>query len=75
MLILSRKVNEAIQIGDDIELVVVAVDGDQVKLGINAPQNVDIHRKEIYLEIQKENSNAAKLPENVLSQIKNLKNN
>ncbi|SER99980.1 carbon storage regulator CsrA [Salisediminibacterium halotolerans] len=59
MLVLTRKENESIQIGDDIELTVVSVDGDQVKLGINAPKNVDIHRKEVYLAIQEENAQAA----------------
>ncbi|WP_461202393.1 carbon storage regulator CsrA [Anoxybacillus sp. TBDG-1] len=60
MLVLTRKLKEAIQIGDDIEVVVLAIDGDQVKLGIRAPKNVDVHRKEIYLAIQQEN-NAASL--------------
>jgi carbon storage regulator len=59
MLVLSRKIKEAIQIGDDIEITVLAISGDQVKLGINAPKNVEIHRKEIYLAIQKENSEAS----------------
>lgn len=52
MLVLSRKVNESIQIGPDIEIKVIAIEGEQVKLGIEAPQHVDIHRKEIYLSIQ-----------------------
>ena len=60
MLVLTRKLKEAIQIGDDIEVVVLAIDGDQVKLGIRAPKHVDVHRKEIYLAIQQEN-NAASL--------------
>lgn len=51
MLVLSRKINEAIQIGTDIEVKVIAVEGDQVKLGIEAPKHIDIHRKEIYLTI------------------------
>jgi carbon storage regulator len=59
MLVLTRKLKEAIQIGDDIEITVLAISGDQVKLGINAPKNVEIHRKEIYLAIQKENSEAS----------------
>ncbi len=60
MLVLSRKKNEAIQIGDEIELTILAVEGDQVKLGIEAPRHVEIHRKEIYLAIQAENSEAVK---------------
>lgn len=55
MLVLSRKISEAIQIGADIEVKVIAVEGDQVKLGIDAPKHIDIHRKEIYLTIQEEN--------------------
>lgn len=59
MLVLTRKVKESIMIGDDIEITVLAVEGDQVKLGIHAPRHVDIHRKEIYLAIQEENRQAA----------------
>ncbi|WP_096202430.1 carbon storage regulator CsrA [Bacillus sp. FJAT-45350] len=59
MLVLTRKLKESIQIGDDIELMVLAIEGDQVKLGIKAPKNVDIHRKEIFLAIQEENNKAA----------------
>ncbi|HEX6923196.1 MAG TPA: carbon storage regulator CsrA [Bacillales bacterium] len=59
MLILTRKSQQSIQIGDDIELQVLEVSGDQVKLGIHAPKNIDIHRKEIYMAIQEENSKAA----------------
>jgi carbon storage regulator len=59
MLVLTRKTGEAIQIGEDIEISVVSVKGDQVKLGINAPKNVEIHRKEIYLTIQEENAEAS----------------
>jgi carbon storage regulator len=60
MLVLTRKLKEAIQIGDDIEIKILAVDGDQIKLGIEAPRNIEIHRKEVYLEIQKENNEAVK---------------
>lgn len=60
MLVLTRKIKEAIHIGDDIEVVVLAIDGDQVKLGIRAPKHIDVHRKEVYLAIQQEN-NAASL--------------
>ncbi len=58
MLVLTRKLNQAIQIGDDIEIKILAVEGEQIKIGIEAPRNVDIHRKEIYLAIQEENSKA-----------------
>ncbi|NWN95616.1 MAG: carbon storage regulator CsrA [Bacillus sp. (in: Bacteria)] len=66
MLILSRKKGESIQIGDDIEITIAANHGDQVKIGINAPKHVEIHRKEVYLDIQEENANAAKNIEGLL---------
>lgn len=58
MLVLTRKPNESIQIGPDIEIKILSIDGDQIKIGIEAPKNVEIHRKEIYLAIQEENSQA-----------------
>ena len=59
MLVLTRNKSESIQIGDDIEIKILSVDGDQVKLGIEAPKSIDIHRKEIYMSIQEENNKAA----------------
>ncbi|PAE25841.1 carbon storage regulator CsrA [Bacillus sp. 7894-2] len=59
MLVLTRRPKESIMIGDDIEISIISIEGDQVKLGISAPKNVDIHRKEIYLSIQQENSSAS----------------
>ncbi|HLS34647.1 MAG TPA: carbon storage regulator CsrA [Bacillota bacterium] len=59
MLILRRKINESIQIDDNIEVTVLAIEGEQIKLGIDAPKSVDIHRKEVYIAIQEENSKAA----------------
>ncbi|MEY8752149.1 carbon storage regulator CsrA [Alkalicoccobacillus gibsonii] len=58
MLVLTRKKNEHIQIGEDISISILAIEGEQVKLGINAPRHIDIHRKEIYLAIQQENAEA-----------------
>ncbi|WP_458353891.1 carbon storage regulator CsrA [Peribacillus frigoritolerans] len=69
MLVLTRKPNEAIMIGDDIEITILSIEGDQIKLGINAPKNVDIHRKEIYLAIQQENRKASKTETNFLEGI------
>ncbi|HDS84893.1 MAG TPA: carbon storage regulator [Phycisphaerales bacterium] len=54
MLVLSRQKDESIMIGDDVEIVIVDVRGDKVRLGINAPRSIAVHRKEIYLAIQKE---------------------
>lgn len=59
MLALSRKVGESIMLGNDIEISVLEIKGDQVKIGINAPKAVPIFRKEIYLQIQEENRKAA----------------
>jgi carbon storage regulator len=69
MLVLTRKLKEAIQIGDDMEITVLAISGDQVKLGINAPKHVEIHRKEIYLAIQKENSEASLASKDLLQKL------
>jgi carbon storage regulator len=60
MLILARKVNETIVIGDKIRMSVVEIRGDQVKLGIEAPQEVSIYREEVYDAIQKENKAASR---------------
>ncbi|MCM1213591.1 MAG: carbon storage regulator CsrA [Lachnospiraceae bacterium] len=58
MLALSRKKNEAIVINNNIEVTILEVKGDQVKVGINAPKEVPIYRKEVYLQIQAANSEA-----------------
>jgi carbon storage regulator len=54
MLVLTRKRNESIMIGDDIEVAVVSITGAQVRIGIRAPRDVAVYRKEIYLEIQQQ---------------------
>jgi carbon storage regulator len=59
MLVLSRTVEEAIMIGDNIVITVLEVKGDKVKIGISAPLNIPVHRKEIYLAIRQENIEAA----------------
>ncbi|MCR2806733.1 carbon storage regulator CsrA [Paenibacillus soyae] len=59
MLVLSRRTGESIVIDHNIEIVVVGVEGDQVRLGIRAPREIDIYRKEIYEVIQEENKKAA----------------
>ena len=62
MLVLTRKLNQAIMIGDDVRIVVVAVDRDQVKLGIEAPRSIPVHRSEVYEEIQRSNRAAVAAP-------------
>lgn len=59
MLALSRKVNESVIISNDIEVTILEIKGDQVKIGINAPKSVPIYRKEIYIQIQEANKEAA----------------
>ena len=54
MLVLTRKRNESIMIGDDIELSVLSVAGEKVRIGIEAPRDIPVFRKEVYLEIQQE---------------------
>ncbi|MGJ9457623.1 carbon storage regulator CsrA [Oceanobacillus sp. CF4.6] len=70
MLVLSRKRNEAIQVGEDIEITVLAIEGDQIKLGISAPKSVDIYRKEIYVDIQQQNNEAANVSLDLLELLK-----
>lgn len=66
MLVLTRKIQQSIVIGDDVEIVVLEVRGEQVRLGIRAPKNVSVHRKEIYEQIQEENRGAADVrPEDI----------
>lgn len=66
MLVLSRQRDETIMIGDDIEITVVDIRGDKVRLGITAPTHVPVHRKEIYDAIQRENRAAANIkPEDI----------
>jgi len=65
MLVLTRKKEQSIVIGDDIEITIIDVQGDQVRIGINAPKNVSIYRKEIYLEIIEENKKAAQVKSDI----------
>ena len=73
MLALTRKEQESIVINGDIEITILSIQGDQVKIGINAPKNIPIHRKEIYLQIQEENKVAASSGGNIAEQLKKLK--
>ena len=54
MLVLTRKSNQSIMIGDDIEVTVLAIMGEKVRIGIQAPRDIPVFRKEVYLEIQQE---------------------
>ena len=56
MLVLTRKSNQSIMIGDDIEVSVLAIMGEKVRIGIQAPRDVPVFRKEVYLEIQQESA-------------------
>lgn len=58
MLALTRKKGDSVIIGDNIEIVVLGIQGEQVKLGIKAPRNVTVHRKEVYEQILEENKAA-----------------
>lgn len=66
MLVLTRKLGQSIVIGDEIEVVVLEVRGEQVRIGIRAPKTVMVHRKEIYEQIQEENKSSSEVrPEDV----------
>ena len=60
MLVLSRKINESIMIGDQVEIKVLEIRDNHIKLGIIAPKNVSIHRQEVFAEIRDENVRAAR---------------
>lgn len=69
MLVLSRQRDETIMIGDDVEVTVVDIRGDKVRLGITAPREVSVHRKEVYEAIRRENRAAAQVKPEDLSGI------
>lgn len=54
MLILTRKTGEKVMIGDDVELTVLGIKGNQVRVGVDAPKEISVHREEVYLRIQNE---------------------
>ncbi len=72
MLILARRIGESIMIGDQVEISVVDIKGDQVKLGINAPSQVKVYRREVYAAIQEENRAAAAAAPKSLPSIEGL---
>ena len=72
MLVLSRQKDQTIIIGDDIEITVVAIRGDKVSLGINAPRSIAVHRKEVYDAIKRENRRAMKTQPRDIKEIDRL---
>ncbi|MBN2534148.1 MAG: carbon storage regulator CsrA [Spirochaetales bacterium] len=75
MLILTRKVNQTIMIGDKVEISIVDIKGDQVKIGIRAPKYVKVYRQEVYKAIQEENIEALQAKPDILPQLDNLIDN
>ncbi|MGD9570716.1 MAG: carbon storage regulator CsrA [Thermoleophilia bacterium] len=72
MLVLTRKANQSIMIGENIEVSVLSVLGEKVRLGIQAPRDVPVFRKEVFLEIQAQNLEAAESSKDALDQALNL---
>ena len=70
MLIITRKKGESLMIGDDIEITVSKIDDGSVKIGINAPKDISILRKELYEQVKEENKQALKVDMNLLKNIK-----
>ena len=69
MLVLSRQRDETIMIGDEVEITVVDIRGDKVRLGITAPRHIQVHRKEVYDAIKRENLQAANLTPQDVSEV------
>ena len=61
MLILTRKVGESLMIGDDVSIIVLGVKGNQIRIGVDAPQSVSVHREEIYNKIQNEKKSSGNI--------------
>ena len=67
MLILTRKPNESIRIGDDIEVKILSINSNQIRIGISAPKEMEVHREEIYQKIQSQKGTPAARPPRALS--------
>lgn len=63
MLILTRRIGETLMVGDDVTVTVLGVKGNQVRIGVNAPKEVAVHREEIYQRIQKEKGGESSAPD------------
>ena len=72
MLVLTRKPDQSIMVGNDIEITVLEVRGEQVRIGIRAPRSVAVHRKEVFDQIRQENANAAEAPTDALPDLRDL---
>jgi len=70
MLVLTRKRNQSIIVNDNIELTIIDIQGDQVRVGINAPKDVKVFRKEVYVEMTQENKEASNVTMDALSILK-----
>ena len=70
MLALTRKKGEALVINNNVEITILEIRGDQIKIGVNAPKEVPVYRKEVYLQIQKENR--ASVAADKMAELKNL---
>jgi carbon storage regulator len=70
MLIITRKKGESLMIGNDIEIIISKIDDGSVKIGIKAPRNVEVLRKELYEEVEQENKEATKIDMSMLLKIK-----
>ncbi len=73
MLVLSRQRDETIMIGDDVQVTIVDIRGDKVRLGITAPREIQVHRKEVYDAIKRENQRAAGLSPSEVNEVINDK--
>ena len=71
MLVLTRKKNQSIVVNDNIELTIIDIQGDQVRVGINAPRDVKVFRKEVYVEMTEENQRASNVEMEALNMLKN----
>lgn len=74
MLILTRRVGQSVVIGDDIVVTVVEVRGDSVRIGVDAPRSVDVHREEVYRELQSANEQAASPAPGAVEALRDLVN-
>ena len=72
MLVLSRKKDESVVIGDEIEITIVDIQSEQVQVAIKAPRSISVHRKEIYLQIQEENKASAATASDAIDILNNI---